>query len=110
MFAHVFFNLLSELRTNDKMRGLLTTLSLFRNESIKIIQELGHHKIKLLQKHVSVRASVCACAFELRFLSLCIHRFYERHFICIYRFFTARRVPDYQRCHVIKMFVANRII
>ena len=34
MGAHVvvFFNLLNELGKNDKMRGLLSILSLFRNE------------------------------------------------------------------------------
>ena len=32
MSAHVFLNLLNELRKRDKMRGLLSSLSLFRNE------------------------------------------------------------------------------
>ena len=32
MSAHVLFNLLNELGKIDKMRGLLTILSLFRNE------------------------------------------------------------------------------
>ena len=32
MSAHVLFNLLNELRKRDKMRGLPSTLSLFRNE------------------------------------------------------------------------------
>ena len=32
MSAHVLLNLLSELRKSDKMRGLLSILSLFRNE------------------------------------------------------------------------------
>ena len=32
MSAHVFLNLLNELGKRDKMRGLLSILSLFRNE------------------------------------------------------------------------------
>ena len=32
MSAHVLFNLLNELRKRDKMQGLLSSLSLFRNE------------------------------------------------------------------------------
>ena len=32
MSAHVLLNLLNELRKSDKMRGLLSILSLFRNE------------------------------------------------------------------------------
>ena len=36
MSDHVLFNLLNELRKRDKMRGLLSILSLFRNEFNKI--------------------------------------------------------------------------
>ena len=36
MKAHVSFYLLNELRKRDKMRGLLSILSLFRNEFNKI--------------------------------------------------------------------------
>ena len=32
MSAHVLINVLNELRISDKMRGLLRTFSLFRNE------------------------------------------------------------------------------
>ena len=32
MSAHILLNLLNELRKRDKMRGLPSTLSLFRNE------------------------------------------------------------------------------
>ena len=35
MNAHVLLNLLNELRKRDKMRGLTSILSLFRNEFIK---------------------------------------------------------------------------
>ena len=36
MSAHVLLNLLNELRKRDKMRGLPSILSLFRNEFNKI--------------------------------------------------------------------------
>ena len=40
MTAHVLLNLLNELGKGDKMRGLPSILSLFRNESNKsIIQD-----------------------------------------------------------------------
>ena len=40
MSAHVLLNLLNELEKRDKMRGLPSILSLFRNEFINsIIQE-----------------------------------------------------------------------
>ena len=32
MSAHVLLNLINELRKRDKMRGLLSVLSLFRNQ------------------------------------------------------------------------------
>ena len=39
MSAHVLLNLLNELRKSDKMRGLLSILSLFRNEVNKFNNE-----------------------------------------------------------------------
>ena len=39
MSAHVLLNLLNELGKRDKMRGLPSILSLFRNEFNLIIQE-----------------------------------------------------------------------
>ena len=40
MSAHVLLNLLNELRIRDKMRGLSSILSFFRNEFINsIIQD-----------------------------------------------------------------------
>ena len=41
MSAHVLLNLLSELRKSDKMRGLPSILSLFRNEFIKFNNTLA---------------------------------------------------------------------
>ena len=36
MGVHVLLNLLNELRKRDKMRGLSSTLSLFRNKFIRL--------------------------------------------------------------------------
>ena len=41
MGAHVLMNLLNELRKRDKMRGLSSILSLFRNEFNTSIKQ-GH--------------------------------------------------------------------
>ena len=37
MSAHILLNLLNELKKSDKMRGLLSILSLFRSEFDKFI-------------------------------------------------------------------------
>ena len=43
MSAHVLLNLLNELGKRDKMRGLPSILSLFRNESYDIKITLKSH-------------------------------------------------------------------
>ena len=55
MCAHVLLNLLIELRKRDKMRGLLSVLSLFRNKFDKfkntraqILNSINHMKLRLL--------------------------------------------------------------
>ena len=55
MSAHVLLNLLNELGKRDKMRGLPSILSLFRNEFIKInktraqmLESLYHMALRLL--------------------------------------------------------------
>ena len=57
MSAHVLFNLLNELGKSDKMRGLSSILSLFRNEFIKMnntwawmLDYIDHMTLKLLKK------------------------------------------------------------
>ena len=46
MSAHVLLNLLNELGRRDKMRGLLSSLSLFRNELSKFNNTI-HVNVKI---------------------------------------------------------------
>ena len=59
MSAHVLLNLLNELRKRDKMRGLLSILSLFRNELDKfnntgawMLDSIFHMTLKLFWNHI----------------------------------------------------------
>ena len=55
MSAHVLLNLLNELSKSDKMRGLPSILSLFRNEFIKVnnararMLDYVYHMTKILK-------------------------------------------------------------
>ena len=53
MSAHVLLNLLNELGKRDKMRGLPSILSLFRNEFNKFnnTRERIYHMTKTLKSH-----------------------------------------------------------
>ena len=58
MSAHVLLNLLNELRKRDKMRGLPSILSLFRNEFNKfnntrarMLDSIYHMTLKQLKLH-----------------------------------------------------------
>ena len=75
--AHVLLNLLNELEKSDKMRGLPSILSLFRNE---------------FNKFNNTRARMLDCIYHMTntfksdfwrksviFLSLCPQRCYGRH-------------------------------
>ena len=53
MSAHVLLNLLNELRKRDKMRGLLSILSLFRNE----FNKFNNTRARMLESFV--------CLFDL---------------------------------------------
>ena len=55
MSAHVLLNLLNQLRKRDKMRGLLSILSLFRNEfnkfdnsGVQMLDFIYHMTLRLL--------------------------------------------------------------
>ena len=61
MSAHVLLNLLNELRKSDKMRGLPSILSLFRNEYDKfnntrarMLDSMYHMTLKLLKNRIFV--------------------------------------------------------
>ena len=59
MSAHVLLNLLNELGNRDKMRGLPSILSLFRNDfnkfnntGARILDSTYHMTLKLLKDHI----------------------------------------------------------
>ena len=59
MSAHVLLNLSNELRKRDKMQGLLSILSLFRNEfnkfnntGVRMLDSIFHMTLKLLKNHI----------------------------------------------------------
>ena len=77
MSAHVLLNLLNELGKRDKMRGLPSILSLFRNEFNKFnntrerkLDSIYHMK-NTLKSHFWRKKVII--------LSLCTQRSYERH-------------------------------
>ena len=60
MSAHVLLNLLNELRKRDKMRGLPSILSLFRNEfnkfnntGARMLDSIYHMTLRLLLNLIS---------------------------------------------------------
>ena len=62
MSAHVLLNLLNELRKRDKMRGLPSFLSLFRNEfnkfnntGARMLDSIYHMTLKLLNRFFGVK-------------------------------------------------------
>ena len=77
MSAHVLLNLLNELGKRDKMRGLPSILSLFRNEFNKFnstrarMLDYIYHMTNTLKSHFWRK--------NLIILSLCTQRCYGRH-------------------------------
>ena len=74
MSAHVLLNLLKELGKRDKMRGLSSILSLFRNEFNKfnytrarMLDSIYHILLKILKKCIFV---VYTSKFPLIFATL----------------------------------------
>ena len=58
MSAHVLLNLLNELRKSDKMQGMPSILSLFRNKfnkfnntEARMLDSIYHMTIKLVKNH-----------------------------------------------------------
>ena len=78
MSAHVLLNLLNELGKRDKMRGLPSILSLFRNEFNKFnntrarMLDSIYHMTNTLKSHFRRKK-------RYTFLSLCAQRCYGRH-------------------------------
>ena len=77
MSAHVLLNLLNELGKRDKMRGLPSILSLFRNEFNKFNNTTArmldsiYHMTNTLKSHFWRKNVII--------LSSCTQRCYERH-------------------------------
>ena len=80
MSAHVLLNLLNELRKRDKMRGLPSTLSLFRNEYNKFnntrarMLDSVYHMTNTFKSHFWRKNVIM--------LSLCAQRCHEHHNVC----------------------------
>ena len=78
MSANVLFNLLNELGKRDKMRGLLSILSLFHNKFNKFnntraqMLDSIYHMTNTLKSHFW-------CKNVIFFLSLCTQCCYGRH-------------------------------
>ena len=78
MSAHVLLNLLNELGKRDKMRGLPSILSLFRNE----FDKFNNTRARMLDSIYHMTNSLKLSHFwrkNVILLSLCTQRFYGRH-------------------------------
>ena len=77
MRAHVLLNLLNKLRKRDKMRGLSSILSLFRNE----FNKFNNTRARMLDSiyHMTNTLKSYFCRKNVMILSLCTQRCYGRH-------------------------------
>ena len=107
MSAHVLLNLLNELGKRDKMRGLPSILSIFRNEFNKfnntgaLMLDSIYHMTNTLKSHFWRKNVII--------LSLCTQRCYERHNVSrksinlmVYRFYCMALFHSQTRRHMIK--------
>ena len=77
MSAHVLLNLLNELRKRDKMRGLLSILSLFRNS----FNKFNDTRARMLDSiyHMKNTLKTHFWRKNIIIVSLCAQRCYGRH-------------------------------
>ena len=77
MSAHVLLNLLNELGERDKMRGLPSILSLFRNE----FNKFNNTRARMLDSiyHMTNTLKSYFWRKNVILLSLCAQRCYGRH-------------------------------
>ena len=78
MSAHVLLNLLNELRKRDKMRGLPSILSLFRNE----FNKFNNTRARMLDSIYHMTNTLKLSYFwrkNVILLSLCTQRCFGRH-------------------------------
>ena len=80
MSAHVLLNLFNELRKSDKMRGLPSILSLFRNEFNKFNNTRARMLDSIYHNHV-IKNSLKSHFWRKNYiiLPLCMQRCYGRH-------------------------------
>ena len=76
MSAQVLLNLLNELEKRDKMRGLPSILSLFRNE----FNKFNYTRARMLDSIYHMIKSHF-CRKNVVFFSLCTQRCYGRHYV-----------------------------
>ena len=76
MSVHVLLNLLNELEKRDKMRGLPSILSLFRNE----FNKFNNAKARMLDSIYHMTKSHF-WRKNVIILSLCAQRCYGRHYV-----------------------------
>ena len=74
MSAHVLLNLLNKLRKNDKMRGLLSNLSLFLQE----FNKFNKTRARMLND-IKITLKSHFCRKNVIILSFCMQRCYGRH-------------------------------
>ena len=78
MSAHVLLNLLNELGKRDKMRGLPSIVSLFRNE----LNKFNNTRARMLDSiyHMTlITSNSHFCRKNVIILSLCMYRCYGCH-------------------------------
>ena len=79
MSGHVLLNLLNELGKRDKMRGLLSILSLFRNE----FNKFNNTRARMLDSNYHMTNSLKSHFWRRNVIILlsCAQRRYGRHYV-----------------------------
>ena len=107
MSAHVLLNLLNELGKRDKMRGLPSILSLFRNEFNKFntsrsrMLDSIYHMTNTLKSHFWRKNVII--------LSLCAQRCYGRHNVSRNRFYCMALFHSQTRRHMINCITSYKL-
>ena len=79
MSAHVLLNLLNEFRKRNKMRGLPSISSFFRNEFNKLNSTRAGIIRFFLSNGIKITLKSHFCCKDIMIVSLCMQRSYERH-------------------------------
>ena len=108
MSAHVLLNLLNKLGKRDKMRGLPSILSLFRNK----FNKFNNTRARMLDSIYHMTNTLKSDFWRKNgiILSLCMQRCYGCHNVssksinhkCFYRFYCMALFHSQTRCHMIK--------